>query len=160
MLDILSPHTRTQAHTHIHTPPSNICICRSILLFISTNILVKVAGALVWTSLHVPTGYNDTSVASEATNFLISVENVRFWGFHSSFAEDSGLLGRDDMPLGVWLLMFWMEIVPSEHQNHTPTHTSSHPRRPQSSQKFWFSCVIPRYWYTSTKSTASHPRRM
>ena len=75
-------HTRySTVHTHIW----NICICLSILSFISINILLKITDALVWTSLHVPTGYNDTSLTREAISFLTTVEKSEILKFPQQF---------------------------------------------------------------------------
>lgn len=79
-------------YSTVHTHIWNIRIYSNILSFISINILVKITDALVWTSLHVPTGYYDTSLTREAISFLTTVEKskiLRFpqqfrWGFASS----------------------------------------------------------------------------
>jgi hypothetical protein len=79
----------------------------------------------VWTSLYVPTGYNDTSLTREVISFP-TVEKVKCWGFHSSFIEDLCLLGSDSV-----FLTFWRKILPTEHQQpQAQPHTLSHPTPP------------------------------
>jgi len=58
---------------------------------------VTITDALVWTSLHVPTGNNDTSLTREVISFP-TVEKVKFWCFHSSFVDDLCLLGSECLP--------------------------------------------------------------